>query len=337
MVIHTGEACRIDGRLTSDALMDLFGDAGVAASVLLRGVEGFGARHRLRTDRLLSLSEDLPLVIVAVDLATRVVPLAAEVQALLPRGLVTLERVALPGVQLDDGTASNWTGDEAKLTVYCGRGEDHGGRTVPEAVADALRDAGLAGAIVLIGVDGVILGERRRARVLSRNRGVPAMVVAVGAADRVARALPVVRAIAGRHAVTLERVSILRRDGAPVGPLPTVPHRDDAGMELWQRLTVTGGEGEGEGARPFHVALIHDLRAAHAPGATALRGVRGHSGDGGAHAERLLSVRRSSPVLVTLLARPGEMVRLWPVVERATARSGLVTCELVPTVGLVDG
>ena len=337
MVIHTGEASRVGGRLTSDALMDLFGDAGVTAAVLLRGAEGFGARHRLRTDRLLSLSEDLPLVAVAVDLATRVVPLAAEVQALLPRGLVTLERAALPGVQLDDDTASNWTDREAKLTVYCGRGEEHGGRPVPEAVAEALRQAGLAGAIVLIGVDGVILGERRRARVLSRNRGVPAMVVAVGAAARVARALPVVRAIAGRHAVTLERVSVLRRDGVPVGPLPTVPHRDGAGVELWQRLTVTGGEGEGDGGRPFHVALIHDLRAARAPGATALRGARGHTGDGGPHAERLLSVRRSAPVLVTLIARPDEMVRLWPVVERATARAGLVTCELVPTVSVLGG
>lgn len=337
MVIHTGEASRAGGRLVSDALMDLLGGVGVTAAVLLRGAEGFGARHRLRTDRLLSLSEDLPLVAVAVDLATRVVPLAAQVQALLPRGLVTLERVVLPGVQLDDDTASDWTDHEAKLTVYCGRGEEHGGRAVPEAVAGALRDAGLAGAIVLVGVDGVILGERRRARVLSRNRGVPAMVVAVGAPERVARALPAVRAIAGRHAVTLERVSILRRDGAPVGPLPTVPHRDGAGVELWQRLTVTGGEGEGDGGRPFHVGLIHDLRAARAPGATALRGASGHTGDGAPHAERLLSVRRSAPVLVTLIARPDEMVRLWPVVERATARAGLVTCELVPTVSLLGG
>ena len=33
----------------------------------MRGVEGFGAKHHLRTDRLLTLSEDLPLVSVAVD------------------------------------------------------------------------------------------------------------------------------------------------------------------------------------------------------------------------------------------------------------------------------
>ena len=34
---------------------------------MLRGAEGFGLKHHLRTDRLLTLSEDLPLVSVAVD------------------------------------------------------------------------------------------------------------------------------------------------------------------------------------------------------------------------------------------------------------------------------
>lgn len=335
MVVHIGEAARSGAHLVSDVLMDLFAGAGVDAAILLRGVEGFGARHRLRTDRLLSLSEDLPLVAVAADVPTVIVPLAAEVAALVPRGLITLERAALPGAQLDDDTSFPAAGAEAKLTVYCGRAEEHRGESVPTAVADALRDAGLAGAIVLTGVDGVLLGERRRARVLSRNRGVPAIVVAVGTSERVAAALPRVRAISGRHVATVERVSILRRDGAPVGPLPTAPQRDGSGVELWQRLTVTGGEGDGPGGRPFHVALIHDLRAARAPGATALRGTWGHTGAEALHSERLLSIRRRAPVLVTVIARPHEMARLFAVVERATARAGLVTGELVPTVRMV--
>ena len=335
MVVHVGEAARVGGHLVSDLLMDRIAAAGVAASIMLRGVEGFGARHRLRTDRMLSLSEDLPLVMVAVDLPTTIVPLAAEAASLVPRGLITLERVALPGAQLDDDTSAGAAGPEAKLTVYCGRAEEHRGASVPTAVADVLREAGLAGAIVLSGVDGVLGGERRRGRVLARNRGVPAMVIAVGAGERVAAALPRVRAISGRHVATVERVSILRRDGAPVGPLPTAPQRDGAGVDLWQRLTVTGGESDGSGGRPFHVGLIHDLRAAHAPGATALRGTWGHTGEGALHSERLLTIRRRTPVLVTVIARPDEMTRLFAVVERATATSGLVTGELVPTVRTV--
>ena len=52
----------------------------------MRGVEGFGAKQHLRTDRLLTLSEDLPLVSVAVDTRARIEAALAEVtRAELPR------------------------------------------------------------------------------------------------------------------------------------------------------------------------------------------------------------------------------------------------------------
>lgn len=325
LVAHFGEASRIGGRLASDALMDLVASAGVASAALLRGAEGFGAHHRLRTDRLLSMSEDLPLVLVAVDRAPRIASLAEEAARLLPRGLLVLERASLPGLQLDDDTFAAAGGGEAKLTVYCARPQ-------AEGVARALRAAGLSGAIALTGVDGVVLGRRRRARVLSRNREVPAFVMGVGGRERVARALPAVRAAAGPHVATLERVSIVRRDGAAVGPLPVVPPEDDAGLGLWQRLIAVAGEQEGPGGHPFHVGLIRALRAAGAPGATALRGAWAETADGAGHADRLLAIRRRGPVLVTVIARPAEMARLFPIVERATAASGLVTCELLPAV-----
>jgi PII-like signaling protein len=325
LVVHLGEASRIGGRLASDVLMDMCAAAKVASAVLLRAAEGYGGHHRLRTDRLLSMSEDLPLVLVAVDRATRVVPLADEAARLLPSGLLVLERASLPGLQLDDDTFGAAGGGESKLTVYCARPD-------AEAVARRLRAAGLSGAIALAGVDGVVLGDRRRARVLSRNRGVPALVMGVGPRERVAAALPAVRATTGPHVATLERVSIVRRDGAAVGPLPVVPPEDDAGLGRWQRLIAVGGEQEGPGGRPFHVGLIRDLRSAGAPGATALRGTWAQTADGARHADRLLAIRRRGPVLVTLIARPAEMARLFPVVERATADAGLVTCELLPAV-----
>ena len=48
-------------------LVDLYEHHGVKAAVLLRAVEGFGIKHQLHTQRILTLSEDLPLVSVAVD------------------------------------------------------------------------------------------------------------------------------------------------------------------------------------------------------------------------------------------------------------------------------
>ncbi len=320
LVVHHGERARTGGRLTGDVVLEAVAGAGVAAAVALRGVEGFGAHHRLRTDRLLTLSDDLPLVTLAVGSAGVVAPLATAVAELVPSGLITLERAALPGLGLDDDLFPATAGGTAKLTVHCARG-------ALRAVADALVAEGAAGVTALVGVDGVLAGRRRRGPVLGGGRDVPAAVIAVGPSAALLRALPRVRGAAGAGQVLcLERVNVVRRAGAAVGPLPMVPERDAAGLGLWQRVLVALGTED----RAAH-RLVRDLRAAGCAGATALRGAFATFG-GAVHEERALALRRRAPVHLTLVDTPAAVHRLWPVIEAATARDGLVTCETLPAV-----
>lgn len=327
--VYFGESDLAGGALLADALMDLFGRHGVLASILLRGVEGFGIKHQLRTDRLLSLSEDLPLVAVAVDTATRIERLLTEVTALVGGGLVILERIVLPDHQLG-GELPPFDKD-AKLAIYCGRAEEHDGRSVIRSVLGLLREAGLPGATVLAGLDGTIAGERRRARFFARNQGVPAIVLSVGAHDQYAALLPRLRgALDGRHVMTLERVHVVRHDGRVIGDLPAMPAHDARGLAMWQRVSVFGGEFERWEGKPLHSQLIRRLREANAAGATVLRGLTGYSLDRPVQADRLLAIRRRTPILVTMIDSVPEIARLWPIVARATAATGLVTCEVVP-------
>ncbi len=48
---YFGERHRSGDRFTADALIELYGRHEIAASILLRGTEGFGLKHHLRTDR----------------------------------------------------------------------------------------------------------------------------------------------------------------------------------------------------------------------------------------------------------------------------------------------
>lgn len=328
--VYFGERDRLDGELLSDALVDRLGAAEILASALIRGVEGFGIKHQLRTDRLLTLSEDLPLMVVAVDYAPKLMRLVPEITEMVGGGLVTLERIALPGRQLADDMLFGDGSGEAKLTIYCGRGEERRGRPVVAAALDALRAAGLPGATALSGLDGTILGERRRARFFSANHGVPALVVSVGPGERFADVLPRLRGLSGRHVVTLERVRVVRHDGSVLADLPALPARDEQGLGLWQRVMVFCGEQARWEGRPLHSRLIHRLREAGAAGATVLRGAVGYSDAHGLHGDRLLAIRRRTPVVVTLIDSVDEIQRLWPIVARATASTGLVTSEVVP-------
>ena len=65
--VYFGESDRVGRHLLSDALLDVFAQRSLHASLLLRAAEGFGVKQTLRTDRFLTLSEDLPLVAIAID------------------------------------------------------------------------------------------------------------------------------------------------------------------------------------------------------------------------------------------------------------------------------
>ncbi len=48
--VYLGDRDHREGRLTADLLMESFARHGTQNSMLLRGVEGFGAKHRLRSE-----------------------------------------------------------------------------------------------------------------------------------------------------------------------------------------------------------------------------------------------------------------------------------------------
>lgn len=67
--------------------------AGMAGATVLRGIESFGGSSLVHTTRLLSFSEDLPVVVVIVDSHQRIASFLPQLDEMLVEGLVTLEDV----------------------------------------------------------------------------------------------------------------------------------------------------------------------------------------------------------------------------------------------------
>jgi PII-like signaling protein len=67
--------------------------AGLAGASVLRGIEGYGASSRIHTNRLLSLSEDLPIVVVIVDAEQKVRAFLPQLDELVTEGLVMVDPV----------------------------------------------------------------------------------------------------------------------------------------------------------------------------------------------------------------------------------------------------
>jgi PII-like signaling protein len=318
---YFGERHRIGGAFVADALLELYGRHEIAASILLRGTEGFGLKHHLRTDRSLTLSEDLPLVAVAVDTRPRIEAVLAPVLALNPTGLVTLEGARLLDDPVPASTAVPGPDEATKLTVYLGRQERVYRVPAFVAVCDLLHRRGVDGATALLGVDGTAHGRRQRAAFFSRNAEVPMMVIAVGAGEQISRVLPELGALLRRPLLTLERVRVCKRDGRHVG----VP----GGSGEWQKLMVYTSEVVRHRGQPVHRAIVRRLRSAGLSGTTTLRGIRGFHGDHAPHGDRLLQLGRHVPTVTIVIDTPERIATAYRVIDELTSERGLVTCETI--------
>ena len=158
---YFGERKRCGRRFLADALMDLYGRQQLTTSIMLRGAEGFGLKHHLRSDHSLTLSEDLPAVAVAVDTSERIEAVVDQIAELGP-GLITLERARLLTGDITPVALAEEAYDATKLTVYVGRQERVYRVPAVVAVCDLLHRRGVAGASVLLGVDGTRHGARER-------------------------------------------------------------------------------------------------------------------------------------------------------------------------------
>jgi PII-like signaling protein len=330
LTTYFGERDRLGSRFLADAFVEIYARHRLQTSLVMRGVEGFGAKQHLRTDRLLTLSDDLPLVAVAVDTRTRIEAALHEIQDLRFDGLVTLERARMLTGPLHAVELPEASDEATKLTVYLGRHDRIGGQPAHRALVDLLHERGIAGATVLLGIDGTAHGERQRARFTGRNPGVPLMVISIGDGHRIAALLPELGAMLPRPLVTLERVRVCKRDGVKLAEPHDAAGTDASGLGVWQKLMVYAGEQSRHRRHQLNGELVLALRRAGAAGATSLRGIWGYHGDHQPHGDIFWQLHRRVPVLTVIVDTPDRIRDWFAIVDELTDETGLVTSEMVP-------
>ncbi len=338
LTTYLAERRRTDEGFVSDVLLRLYEQHRVGCGVVLRGISGFGTGRRLRTDESLTLSEDPPVAIIAVDTKAKIEALLDPVLAIKQRGLVTLERARL----LRDGIGPLQLPDDlseaVKLTIYVGRKERVDNVPAYIAICDLMHRRRIAGASVFLGVDGVIHGTRQRARFFGRNADVPMMIVAVGSGDRIGQVLPELGELLERPMLTLERVRVCKRDGELLERPHALPGVDEHGLPLWQKLMVYTSESALHGGVPIHRAIVQRFRQRATPdGATVVRGIWGFHGDHQPHGDKPLSLRRRVPVVTIVIDTPANIAECFDVIDEVTRHEGLVTSEMVPALVSDEG
>ena len=172
--VYFGDSLMTGDAPASDVLDRALAARGLRVAALMRGVEGFGINRRIHAERFPDVSTDLPLLAMAVD--ERVRDRVAARRRRPPRCRAGWSRSSAPA----SPPAPTWPrrsfpdgpGAAAKLTIYCATGRvGRNGRPTFRDAVDLLRTHGATGAIVLLGVDGVVRGRRAKARLFAGQRG----------------------------------------------------------------------------------------------------------------------------------------------------------------------
>ena len=91
--IFIGEDDKFERRPLYEAIVLKAREMHLAGATVLRGAVGFGHSSHLHTTKILRLSQDLPLVIEIVDTQEKIDAFLPVLDAMMPSGLVTLEKV----------------------------------------------------------------------------------------------------------------------------------------------------------------------------------------------------------------------------------------------------
>lgn len=117
MRIHIGERDKYHGRPLYQAIVELLRERHYAGATVLRAIMGFGSNSRIRTDRIETLSLDLPVVVECVDTEEKIEAILPALDEMIGGGLITLERAKvimyrpdIPKERRDDGWPIDITG-----------------------------------------------------------------------------------------------------------------------------------------------------------------------------------------------------------------------------------
>ncbi|OBF21587.1 DUF190 domain-containing protein [Mycobacterium sp. ACS4331] len=318
--VYFAERERVDAGFLADALLDRFAEHRVADSIMLRGVASFGLHNIARTDESLTLSEDLPVLISAVDEASVVEALVAGIAPLTGRALVTVERAVAAG-----GTQGLVSGP-VKLNLYLRRQQRVGRTPAYQVVCAVLHRLGFVSATAFLGVDGIAAGQRRRGRFFSRNAEVPMVVTAVGTPAQVALATAELADVLAGTLQTAQPVQVCKRDGRVLSP--------PAGTGDFQQMTVWSAEDNHDDGAPIHRLLVRALREGrHVSGATVLRGLWGFQNGQPPRGDTMARLSRRVPVATVVIDTPARVARAFEIADTLTARHGLIICEDVEVHG----
>ncbi|MGA8101643.1 MAG: DUF190 domain-containing protein [Candidatus Acidiferrales bacterium] len=219
VTIYVGRDHQYRGESVYMAILEFLFYRKVSGASATRGTAGFGADHHMHTDRILVLTENLPVRVEFIESAEKVEELLPKLREMVGTGLIEIQdtMVAKPaGVSTGRAAQESMPplkreGKAKLMRIYIGENDKWHDKPLYKALLESMRANDLAGVTVYQGILGY--GANRRIHkegMLQLSHDLPMMLSVVDTEERLREFLPVLDDMVQQGLVVFSDVDIIK-------------------------------------------------------------------------------------------------------------------------------
>lgn len=219
VTVYVGQDQQYHGDSTYTAILQFLFYRKVSGATVTRGIAGFGANHRMQTDRILALTENLPMKVEFIETPEKVEELLPKLREMVGTGLIEIQDTTIvkaaesseQAVRQVSPPALKQAGTAKLMRIFVGENDKWNGKPLHKALMESMRANDIAGVTVYQGILGY--GANRRihkdsALHLSHDR--PMMLSVVDTEERLRAFLPVLGDMVQQGLVVFSDVDVIK-------------------------------------------------------------------------------------------------------------------------------
>ena len=217
--IYVGQDHQYHGESVYAAILEFLFYHKVSGANVTRGIAGFGADHHMHTDRILVLTENLPIKVEFIETPAKVEELLPKLHEMVGTGLIEIQDTTIvkPSESAKQAARQESTpplkreGKAKLMRIFIGENDKWNGKPLHKALIECMRANDIAGVTVYQGILGY--GANRRihkdsALHLSHDR--PMMLSVVDTEDRLRSFLAVLDDMVQQGLVVFSDVDVIK-------------------------------------------------------------------------------------------------------------------------------
>jgi PII-like signaling protein len=217
--IYVGQDHQYHGESVYAAILEFLFYHKVSGASVTRGIAGFGADHHMHTDRILVLTENLPMKVEFIETPEKVEELLPKLHEMVGTGLIEIQdttivkptEVSKKSPRPEEPPSLKREGKAKMMRIFIGENDKWNGKPLHKALIESMRSNDIAGVTVYQGILGY--GANRRihkdsALHLSHDR--PMMLSVVDTEEKLRAFLPVLDDMVQQGLVVFSDVDVIK-------------------------------------------------------------------------------------------------------------------------------